>query len=74
MTPEEVRKWQRVIRDFAMLAVGIFMLVYETVGTETPNEWLVGAGLTAVGLVPAFQFDEWRRRQSRNGSSGDGRS
>ena len=59
MRPEEARQWQRVIRDLATLAVGVFMLVYETVAANTPNEWLIGAGLTALGLVPLFRYDEW---------------
>lgn len=67
MRPEEVGQWQRIVRDLATLAVGVFMLVYETVGAAEPNKWLIGAGLTALGLVPLFRYDELMN--GKNGKS-----
>lgn len=69
MRPEEVGQWQRIVRDLATLAVGVFILIYETVGAAQPNEWLIGAGLTALGLVPLFRYDE-AVRNGKNGKSG----
>lgn len=60
MDPEEARAWARIFRDFTIVVVGAFMLVYETVVAAEPNAYLIGAGLAALGLPPAFRLDEKR--------------
>lgn len=59
--PEAVRAWTRILRDFAIVIVGVFILIHETLTTQTPNPLLIGAGLVLLGLPPALRADEWLR-------------
>lgn len=56
-TPDEYRVWIGITRDAALVAVGIFMLVYETILVRAPNPYIIGAGLTALGLPSALRLD-----------------
>jgi hypothetical protein len=71
--PEEIKAWQRIGRDFTLVVVGAFMLVYETAFVVVPNVVIVGAGLLALGLPPALRLDEIvRRGDDGRGSENDG--
>lgn len=58
---------QRTVRDFAAVAVGVFMLVWQTVFTTTPNPLLIGAGLVLLGLPPALRVDQFISRENGEG-------
>ncbi len=49
--------WMRIVRDTAIVTVGTFMLVFETVFVTNPNAYIIGAGLVALGLPPALRLD-----------------
>ena len=66
MTPESLRAWGRVFRDFVIVGVGAFMLIHETVASRSPNYLIISAGLVALGLPPVLRLDE--RRQKGDGS------
>lgn len=68
MSPENARAWARILRDFAIVIVGVFMLLHETLTSAEPNPLLIGAGLVLLGLPPALRADEWlRNRENGNG-------
>lgn len=66
MDPVKIRSWQRVFRDFVVVSVGVFLLVYGTVRVHEPTALAIvlGAGLAACGLPPVLRADEWFRRTS----------
>jgi len=71
VTPDEFRAWVRVLRDFAIVGIGAFILVHEEVAVRTPNPYLIAAGLIALGLPPALRVDEWLGgRKNGNGKNG----
>jgi hypothetical protein len=49
--------WMRIVRDTAIVSVGTFMLIFETVFAANPNAYLIAAGLAALGLPPALRLD-----------------
>lgn len=57
MDLETLRAWQRIFRDFVIVVIGAFILIYETVYAKTPNPYLIGAGLAALGLPPALRLN-----------------
>lgn len=57
MDLETLRAWQRIFRDFVIVLIGGFILVFETVVAKVPNPYLIGAGLAALGLPPALRLD-----------------
>lgn len=57
MSEDQARAWVRILRDIALASCGAFILIYETVGVQSPNPYLLAAGLTALGLPPAFRLD-----------------
>ena len=59
MTPEDVRAWGRVLRDLAIVVIGVFILLHEELSRRAPNPYLIAAGLVALGLPPALRADEW---------------
>lgn len=61
LSPEAARAWSRIARDFAIVVVGIFILVHETLKTMSPDPILIGAGLVLLGVPPALRADEWLR-------------
>lgn len=62
MDPDTLRTWQGVIRDLVIVALGAFVLIYETIGAREPNPYLIGAGLVLLGVPPALRTDEKLRR------------
>jgi hypothetical protein len=56
-----------VLRDVAIVAVAGFMLIYETIATASPSPYLIGAGLTLLGIPPALRFDELFRPKEEKG-------
>lgn len=66
MTPEALSAWVPIIRDLAIVLVATFMLIYEVVVKTDPNPYVIGAGLTLLGVPPALRVDT-KRRQRRNG-------
>lgn len=73
MDPEEARAWVRIFRDAVIVLVGTFILVYETVADADPNLYLIGAGLAALGLPPAFRLDARERRKAKDDDDVDDR-
>jgi hypothetical protein len=61
--------WIARARDIAIVSVGTFMLIYETVFVINPNAYLIGAGLAALGLPPALRLDLRTRGDRRERSS-----
>lgn len=61
MKPEQVEAWRRVFRDFLIVGIGAFMLIYGTIKVKDPTilALVLGGGLTAVGLPPMLRVDEW---------------
>lgn len=57
-SPRVVREWVRIFRDIAIVFVATFMLIFETVFAPSPNVYVIGAGLTLLGIPPALRLDE----------------
>jgi len=51
----------KLLRDVAIAALGIFMLVHETLSAH-PQEVIVGAALVLLGVPVALRLDEQRRK------------
>ena len=59
-----------MIRDFAIVIVGVFILLHEELSRGSPNPYLIAAGLVALGLPPALRADEWLPgRRAKKGES-----
>lgn len=65
MDPKIVQAWQRILRDLVIVFVGAFILVHETLTKDVPNPYLIGAGLAALGIVPALRLDEKRSKDDQ---------
>ena len=72
-TRQAVRAWQRIIRDFVLLFLGMYIVLHETMQTGEPRIALLGIALVMLGLPPVLRAysslngerpDE--RRQSRD--------
>jgi hypothetical protein len=72
VTPDQVRAWQAIFRDVVITVLAAFMLTYETVGTDSPNVYVIGAGLTLLGIPPALRLDSMRRKQDEREDPYDG--
>lgn len=72
LTPSIVRAWVAILRDVAIVAVAAFMLVFETVYAPEPNPYVIGAGLTLLGIPPALRLDSAFRRNGDNGAKRNG--
>lgn len=55
--PDDYRAWIGVVRDAATAAAGIFMLVYATALEPSPNPYVIGGGLAALGVPAALRLD-----------------
>lgn len=64
MTPEKFEAWRRVLRDFAIVGIGAFMLIYGTLHSRQLSApiltILLGGGFTAFGLLPVLYSSGWR--------------
>ena len=67
MTPEAVRQWQSIFRDVVITLLAAFMLIFETVFRDSPNAYVIGAGLTLLGIPPALRLDRARSRKDNGG-------
>lgn len=47
------------------------MLVHETLASRPANIYIIGAGLAALGLPPAFRLDEFRRKNGNGNGNGE---
>lgn len=63
MDIETFRAWQRIFRDLLIVAIGAFILIYETVVAPVPDPYLIGAGLTALGVPPLLRVNLTKERQ-----------
>lgn len=66
MTPERLSAWQTIFRDTVITILAAFMLVYETVVAAEPNAYLIGAGITLLGVPAALRLDSFRRKADRD--------
>lgn len=57
LSPESVQVWIRIGLSTILFFVGVGLLIWEAAFVPTPNALIVGAGLLAVGLPPAFRID-----------------
>lgn len=62
--PDEYKAWMGIVRDAFIVLVGTFMLVYETAFVQSPNPYVIGGGLTALGLPSAIRLDLRKRDAS----------
>lgn len=58
--PPNSERW-RLLRDVAMVALGTFMLIHETLAPE-PQPLILGAALTLLGLPGAIRAGGTFRR------------
>lgn len=60
MTPETLSAWLPHIRDSVIIVIAAFMLIYEVVFKTDPNPYVIGAGLTLLGVPSALRIDAKR--------------
>lgn len=72
MNHDAFRAWQGIFRDIVITCVAAFMLIYDTVFKDTPNLYVIGAGLTMLGIPPALRLDQ-ARRLGKEGDGNEGR-
>ena len=65
MDPVDWEAWVRVTRDVAIVVVGAFILIYETVVAVTPSIELIGAGLGLLGAPAALRLDLRRNGKTK---------
>ncbi len=56
-TPDTARQWQRIFNEVLAEGVGAFMLIWQTVFTDSPSPLLVGAALLALGTPVTRRID-----------------
>ncbi len=69
MDPDVLAAWTSILRDFVIVVLAAFLLIYEAVFT-IPNAYIVGAGLALLGVPPALRLDG-RRKQKKQGGGDD---
>ncbi len=62
MDPNVLKAWQGIFRDVVITILATFMLSYETVFVGNPNAYIIGAGLTLLGIPPALRLDKLRKK------------
>lgn len=62
LTPDDYSAWIGIVRDALTVVVGTFMLVFETAIVASPNPYVIGGGLTALGLPVAIRLDGSRKK------------
>ena len=67
MNPEKIDSWRRIIRDFGIVLVGIFMLVYGTLTVREPTTLgiILAAGAALLGTPAVLRLDS--RNAAGNG-------
>lgn len=63
MSAQQVRVWQAIFRDFLVMGVATFMLVYASAFDPTHNLYVIGGGITLLGVPAAIRLDGIRRRK-----------
>lgn len=53
--------WQRTLRDVVIVAVGVFLLVNEAIGSDPAQPYLVAAGLACFGIPFVLRADERKK-------------
>jgi len=64
LNPDAVTAWLSILRDIVITLVAAFMLIYDTVVKATPNPYIIGGGLTLLGVPPALRLDSLRRTKA----------
>jgi hypothetical protein len=62
VSPDQFRAWQGIFRDIVITVLAAFMLVWQCVFAAAPNIYIIGAGVTLLGVPPALRLDSLRRR------------
>lgn len=70
VNPDAVSAWGRIVRDVAIVLVGVFILLHETVSGGPPDPVLIGAGLVLLGVPPALRLDALRDKKGDDGKGG----
>lgn len=73
MDPERLKTWQPIIRDFLVVGVAVFMLVFGTTRISEPGVLtiVIGGALTLLGVPAALRADrQIRKNGNGNGSQG----
>lgn len=65
MQPETLEKWFPVFRDFSIVAVCLFLLIFEAIFT-TPNPIIIGLVGTALIGPAALRMDAGRRKKQQD--------
>ena len=60
------RTW-KLVRDTALILLGAFILLHETLGSSPPDALLVGAALGLFGLPLPLRLDAKRKRNGNGG-------
>lgn len=63
--PEALSEWLPVFRDFGIVTVALFLLVYEAVFT-TPNALVIGAAGSLLAAPAAMRIDARRRKRTEH--------
>ena len=62
----QVRVWQRLLVELLVCpALGVFILVWQTAFSDTPDPILVAAGLVLVGAPAVVGLDDLFRQRNR---------
>lgn len=64
MSEEKARAWIGIIRDAALVSIGTFILIYETVNIHARNPYIIAAGLTCFGLPATIRLDRRKTDES----------
>lgn len=70
MDPEKLREWPAILRDFAIVGLAAFMMIYGTTSIHDPTALgiVLGAGCTLLGVPAAIRLDSSRRKaKNENG-------
>lgn len=59
--------WLRIFRDFVVVLLACFILIYETVRVPSPSPELLAVALVLLGLPPVLRLDEKRRKNGNGG-------
>lgn len=54
--PHELGPWTRILRDVALVIVGAFMLIHETLAPGSPDPLIVGGGLSLLGAPQVLRL------------------
>jgi hypothetical protein len=55
---DDLTPWIRIVRDAALVVIGVFMLLHETIATKNPNPLVIGAALVTLGLPQVLRLTQ----------------